>query len=389
MLLKALKDLNFTEARRLLQEQSNIPDELTPLEKARLIDNLIQHKEFDILLLFADRKLIETDLFEYDTFENSIFQKIFMNLKEEEESLLFLNKFISKLESINDSVNNQTLLGYAMEIGATPSIISMLADAGCDVNWVNNAEETYLHQIAANNRIKPEIAAAYFEIMINEGLDVDAIDIVRKTPLLTAISGNKTLLIDLLLDHGAGCNLPDKNDETAFYHVVVHQQNLPLYLKLKEFEAPDFEIVSKNGTTILFEFLRRLNRPSQPLLDFLTMLLEDGADMYTPSIYYGKEKTPAEVAAEQSFPVFNTILQLNKLDINSVDRNGDSLLHQVCAFDINFDTEAAKDTYRKAKLLIEKGANANLTNNKDETPIMLASKDNLKSKTVELLLTHK
>lgn len=388
VLLAAIQNCNFEQAKEILKEESNIPDYLSAFDSTALFANLIQHKEFDIIQIFVDRKLIETDLFEYDTFENTLLQKILLNLEEEETSIYFFNQFLSALKNINDSVNSQTLLAYALDIGASPFIIKIMINAGCDTTWVNNAEETYLHQIAANNRIKPEIAAAYLKLMIDEGLDVDAMDIVKKTPLIIAISANKSLLIDILLENGAGCNIPDKNEETAFYHTVVHQQNLQLYHKLREVEAPDFELVSKNGTTLLFEFLRRLNRPSQTSLDFLTQLLEDDADMYTPSIYYGKEKTPADLAAEQSFSVLNTILQLDKLELNRVDQNGDSLLHKVCAHDINFDQEAAKDTYRKAKLLIEKGVDANLTNNNDETPIMLASTDNLKSKTVELLLTH-
>jgi ankyrin repeat protein len=170
---------------------------------------------------------------------------------------------------------------------------------------------------------------------------------------------------------------------------VVNQQDLPLYLKLRETEFPDFEIVNKNGETILFEFLKRLNRPSETLLALLTKLIEDEADLYASSLYYGKEKSPADIIAEKQFIVFNTVLQLDKLDISRIDKNGDSLLHKVCAFDINFDNEMAKDTYRKVKLLIENGADVNLRNNKDETPLMLASTDNLKAKTVELLLNNK
>lgn len=132
-----------------------------------------------------------------------------------------------------------------------------------------------------------------------------------------------------------------------------------------------------------------MNRPSETQLAFLKQMIEDGADMYTPAIFYGNEKTPADITAEKSFDIFSTVIETGKLDITGQDNNGDSLLHKVCAFNVNFDNEAAKDTYRKAKLLIEKGADVNLTNNKDETPLMLATTDNLKTKTVELLLKHK
>jgi ankyrin repeat protein len=65
------------------------------------------------------------------------------------------------------------------------------------------------------------------------------------------------------------------------------------------------------------------------------------------------------------------------------------LLHQVCAFNVNYDQEVARQLYQKVKLLIEAGADPNATNDRDQTPMMLAAQDNLKVKTVELLLKHK
>jgi ankyrin repeat protein len=41
------------------------------------------------------------------------------------------------------------------------------------------------------------------------------------------------------------------------------------------------------------------------------------------------------------------------------------------------------------KVLLEAGADVSLLNDKEETALMLAEKDNLKVKTVELLLQHK
>lgn len=389
LLFEALKDNNYEEARELLKDELNLPADLSSFERIRLFDNLIEHKAFDIILLFVDHKLIETDIFEYDTFENTILQKIVSKVQDDEKSLSFLDEFLEELENINDSVNSQTLLAYALEAGAAPFIIEKLISAGSDTGWLNNAEQSFLHQVASNNRIQPDTAAAYLRLLISEGLDVNAQDIVKSTPLIIAISRNKTHLIDILLENGASANIPDKEEETAFYHAVVHQQNFKLYQKLKEYESPEFEHVSKSGSTLLFEFLKRLNRAEDSQLLFLKELLEDGADMYTPSVFYGRERTPSEIAAEKPFPVFNTIMQLEKLDITGTDQNGNSLLHLVCGFDINFDQEAAKDTYRKAKLLIEKGADVNLTNNKDETPLTLAMSDNLKTKTVELLLKNK
>ncbi|WP_316779613.1 ankyrin repeat domain-containing protein [Pedobacter antarcticus] len=389
LLLDAFRNSNFQDAREILKKESNIPIDLQPFERVQLFDKLIRNKAFDIVFLFIRHQLIETDLYEYNTFNHTLLKSIFLNLQQEEEDIIFFDEFLSTLQNLDEVIDNQTLLGHALESGVHPLLIKSLINAGCDINWVSNAEETYLHQITSDNRVKPENAAVLLDLMINEGLDVNAIDIVKKTPLINAISRNKVLLIDLLLKNGAGSNIPDNMGETAFYHAIVHQQNLPLYENLRSYETPDFEIPNKNKETILFEFLRRLNRPSETLLNLLTELIKDGADLYAPAIYYGKEKTPADIVAEKTFDVFNTVIRLDVLDLTRLDQNGNSLLHKVCAFDVNFDLEMAKDTYRKVKLLIQKGIDINLTNNQDQTAMMLASTDNLKAKTVELLLTNK
>ena len=77
---------------------------------------------------------------------------------------------------------------------------------------------------------------------------------------------------------------------------------------------------------------------------------------------------------------------MDSIDINEQDNEGNTLLHKVCAYNVNYDAEAAKETYRKVKLLLENGADKDIANDKDETPLMLASGDNLKIKTVELLM---
>ncbi|WP_442588781.1 ankyrin repeat domain-containing protein [Pedobacter sp. AW31-3R] len=389
LLVEAFKNSNFQEARELLKEESNFPSDLRPFERIPLFDQLIIGRAFDIIQLLVDHQLIETDLFEYDTFDRTLVQSIFKNLKEDEESVAFLDDFLSRLQSLNDEVKGESILAYALENGTALFIIKGLIQAGCDINWVNNAEDTYLHQITSNNRINPERAAEYLVLFLAEGLDINATNVVDKTPLMEAISRNKPVLIEILLENGASCNVQDKSGETAFYNAVVNMLNPKLYLKMVEYESPDFELRTKNGETILHEYIKRLNRPAEESLNFLTRMIEDGADLYAPALYYGKEKTPVATAAEKPFEIFKAILDTGKVEVSATDEEGNTILHLVCKYDINFDKEAAKDTYRKVKALLELGADANLSNSRDETPLMLASSDNLKSKTVELLLTNK
>lgn len=117
--------------------------------------------------------------------------------------------------------------------------------------------------------------------------------------------------------------------------------------------------------------------------------MQDGANIYQTSPYYEAPKSGADWIAEKSVELLKTVLDAGAIEINRRDDKGNTLLHKVCGFNVNYDTNAAKETYRKAKLLLEAGADPELTNDKDETPLTLAQQDNLKIKTVELLLKAK
>lgn len=385
-LIEAFQRNKIDDARVLLNNPDNIPQSLEQFRSSQLFDTLLRAKAFDIVDLFIENKLIDTDIYDYDQLTGSFFETLFRTLKGDEESVTFVKELMPKLSSINDAVANQTLLGLALSQRTDPAIVKVLIEEGCDVNYLNNAEENYLHTIAKDRMMPVDITLAYAELLINEGIDVNGGNIVRETPLMIAISGNKKELVELLLQNGASANEQNKDGESAYYQVVVHQLSYPMYQKLKEFDSPDFDKKTNNGEAFFFEYLRRLSNPSPAYMDLLKALIEDGADLHQTSTHYSVEKSGFDVLAEKPFDVFETVLKTSGQDISHLDNSGNSLLHKVCAFNINYDQNAARDTYKKVKLLLEMGADANATNNQDETPLMLASADNLKIKTVELLM---
>jgi ankyrin repeat protein len=133
--------------------------------------------------------------------------------------------------------------------------------------------------------------------------------------------------------------------------------------------------------------LRRSNSTADVAL--IKALIRDGADIYQTSPYYAKDKAAIDWLAEQPADMLQGVLETGVIEIDRRDDEGNTLLHKVCAYNVNYDQEAARQLYRKVKLLIEQGADVNITNDLDQQPIDLASTDNLKSKTVELLLKHK
>lgn len=386
MLAETLNSNQFDQALELLKSGEKLPKNLEDFKKNQIFDKLLREKKFEILLHFCKDKTIETDIYELDNFDRSIFQSILYYLPKDEESQNFLKEFISKLDNLNDEVADKTLLGFFLEKEASLDFIKILVESGCDVNYQNNAEQNFLHQVIKTNLMKPELSLSYLEFLINEGLDVNHQNIVKKTPLITAIEFNRKEYIDLLLQNGADPNHLDNENSSAFFYAIAHKSDLDLYLQLRDFASPDLNVLNRDNVSTLFEYARKLQRTSEKEIKLLIQIIEDGADLYQASQYYSKDKTPLDQIAEKPAEILETVLETGKIEINRQDDNGNTLLHKVCAFNVNYDANQAKETYRKVKLLLENGADSSITNDEDKTVLMLASDDNLKIKTVELLM---
>lgn len=386
MLEQLLNSGKFSEVLDQIANGEKLPKTLNEYSKSSIFDRLFQQKQFEIIQLFLENGVIETDVYEFDSFDKSIFQSVTRGLQTDDESLAFFREFISKFDNINDEVGAKTLLGYFFEKGASLESIKILVEAGCDVNFKNNAEENFLQQVIKTNLMKPELSLSYLEFLIGEGLDVNAQDIVQKTPLITAIEFNRNEYIDLLLQNGANPNHADKNGNTAFFYAVAHKLDVRLYDLLRNYDMPQLDILNKDQVTVLFEYMRMMYDTSEKSLELLRKLIEDGADIYQTSSYYSRDVTPIDLVAEKKPEVLQALLDIGISDINRQDDSGNTLLHKVCAYNVNYDAEKAKEMYRKVKLLLENGADVSITNDKDQKALDLASDDNLKIKTVELLM---
>ncbi len=389
-LTDALKRGNLPAAKELMDQGEKLPKDLQTYDKKQIFDTLIRAKAFELLNALVKDGFIETDIYEYEKFDDSIFPGLFRYLGAEPADLEFLAAFAAKLDNINDAVQDKTLLSIAFNNSAPIEHIKILVDAGCHVNYKTNYEENYLYKIVQEYAIKEDTGVVYLEYLIGEGLDPNAGNIVKETPLHLAIGSNKQKYIDLLLQNGADLNQPGKDGETPFYAAIVHQVcNVELYEKLAAHTPVDFDIANKNGETVFCGAMRMRRSNSTADVALIKALIRDGADIYQTSPYYAKGKAAIDWLAEQPADMLQGVLETGVIEIDRRDDEGNTLLHKVCAYNVNYDQEAARQLYRKVKLLIEHGADVNITNDLDQQPIDLASTDNLKSKTVELLLKHK
>ncbi|WP_118976242.1 ankyrin repeat domain-containing protein [Taibaiella koreensis] len=386
-LTELFRQSKLEEASARLQQGERLPGNIASFDRRQIYTVLAQARAFGLVQALVDQGFIETDLYEYESLDDSPFPALFRKLEDNPDDLTFLQTLLGQLDNINDAVQDKTLMELALLSAAPVAVIRTLIDAGCMVRYKDNYEINYLHKVVREFGIKEELGSAYLELLIGEGIDPNESDIVGETPLHLAISKMKKGYIDVLLAQGADPNQQDKKGESAYYQALVHQvAGTELYEKMKAYAMPDFDSRNKEEETLLSGAVRMRYGASERDIALVKALIEDGADVYQVSPYYSRDKSAVAWIAEKPSEWLQALLDMGVVDIERKDDRGNTLLHQVCAIDVNYDQEAAKQVYRKVKLLLAHGADAQATNDAEQTPALLAGQDNLKAKTVELLL---
>ncbi|WP_281231327.1 ankyrin repeat domain-containing protein [Flavobacterium gelatinilyticum] len=376
----------FDEARECLNNGEKFNEQYLKNNFSQIMAKIIEAKEVDFIEKLIKAGFIETDIYELDSFDQSIFKPLALHLKDDDESIAFFKELMSKMDNLNDEISDKTLLGYFLEKGISPKIIKVLVDDfGANTQYKNNAGENFIYTILNTYGLDAEKVKEYITILINNGVDINEKNIVGTTPLMCAVKRNRKELLSFLLENGADPNETDNQENSSFYYAAAEQFSIPMYELLAESSSANFNNINKNGKTLLTEFIRMMS-DSEYDLNSLQRLLSDGADLNHCAEYYGNPKSGVDYVVEKKSGILKSVLDSGSVDVNEQDNQGNTILHKVCAYNVNYDAEMAKETYRKAKLLLDQGADISITNDKDETALMLASGDNLKIKTVELLM---
>jgi len=385
-LVEAINKADFDHAKLLLDNGASLPGDISDWDREQLYVNIIRGRGYGVLDAMLDKGMINRDVYEYDSFRRSIFEKIFNYLPDDSDALTYLRRFTGKLQNINDEVEGYTLLSLALAEKAKPAIIECLIGAGCDARFRNTAQSNLLTEAIRLNMIPDEQQLAYLEALVKAGADVHEPNVEKKTPLHYAVISDKKHILGYLLEQGANPNDQDWHGNTAYHFAVTHSYESEVLGLLCDHRPPDFEQRNREGETVLATFLRFMSG-SEKSICLLEKLMDAGADMEQTSPYYGREKPGWDWALEKPVEVLQMLLKKTGKDVNDQDNDGNTLLHKICATDTNFSHEKARDLYKKTKLLLDTGADVSITNARDETPLMLASADNYKTKLAELLIT--
>jgi len=389
MLQDAVRAKDFEKAKEIIADSSNPFEGMQDYNITGTFDILIREKVFDVIDAFIEKGAIEMDIYEYDSFNKTIFMSILKNLDADEESLSFLDDFIPRVQSLNDELEGKSLLSLALENEVHPDILKTLVSNGCDVNIINRADENLIHQVVKTYTRMPEKGLQYLQFLMGKGVDFNAANISGNTPLHHAVEFHKNEYIQWLMENGADANAQNKDGDSPFFVAVTQGGGSDKYEIMRQYGTPDFGQTNNRGESLLYEAIRMISSINDTNLNLFKLLLQDGADLNQPSIYYDNEVTAIDVLAQKPADLLKIALDSGQLDIDQKDNSGNTILHKVCDYDSNYEEHKAKETYRKVKLLVAAGSDTNSLNSKEETPMMLASKDGLKTKTVELLLTNK
>lgn len=373
-LQNALMQNNFEEVQSLLA--SGVAWDVPDYQVDNAIGNMFRQGKFDLIKQLIDKNIIELDVFEYDKFRNTIFQQI-IDLPFSEELYAFVESIIGDIDNIDDELEGKSWLGLAIEKNVNPKLIELMINNGCDINKINTREETYL--FATKD-------LALTEMLINNGLDVNKKNVVGKTAFFKVVASKDKELIQLYMDNGVDVNAQDNRGESVYYIACFNiMDGVDIFEQLASYDPPQVNQKNKDGESLFMKMADRAEWENE--IKILGMMLDHGGDLFQEEVDgYGNPTTASNEIAEKSVAVLEMIDEKGYLDVDAIDARGNSWLHQVCKFDINYEEKKAKELYRKVKFLLKKGANPNLKNDEDKSPIDYAQEDNLKAKALQIML---
>lgn len=397
---EAIDNKRFLEAEDMIKRGDDILKSQFMFKLADAFPKIIQNNAFYVIDALVEHNHIELDIYEYDSFKDSVFSALASDIQDTDEAVEFLEKFMPQVDSLNDNLQDDTWLGLAFRFGAPTRIIQTMIDNGCDANYLDNNENTYLHLVCGGGmspRLNDEKAMEYIELLISQGLDVNRPNSSGTIPLHTAVGMKKEKQVELLLQYGADPNIPDKlstsypmnSAHTAYHKAILQNMDFDMVQLLMNYTPIDLYVETGRKTNILYDYMKTcvFNGISEKEKQFLNFFAEQGIDLSVINEGdYGERHTVIDLVIPKNFEFFDAFTDIFEIDVNQADDQGNTILHKVCAINVNFEERKAKDIYRKVKKLLNMGAEVALRNTQDKTPADLASDDNLKEKTVALLL---
>uniref|UniRef100_A0ABD2XNG9 Uncharacterized protein n=1 Tax=Trichogramma kaykai TaxID=54128 RepID=A0ABD2XNG9_9HYME len=319
-------------------------------------------------LKFSERKAILRELFEiYNRFDVN-----YTDVKSEVTHFHIAcrfgcNKVIKQflvlgqdpnLVAKNKSVDPPLLLATKR---SKATVIKLLLKHGANPNLTDVKGSTPLHIISCKYG-DADLAKTFFDINdeIEQTVDINALDKLGNTALHVALANDHWKLAESLLRRGGDLNLVDERGWTPLHTICMRNDRLAEWLfGLSESMCQPVQVNARD---------KRGNTPLHYALDCnlratVELLLRKGAD---PNLANEEGLTPLHIICKRERVSFLESFLKNAEEVNQLvrvdarDKLGHTSLH--LALLLNADIEVPE-------LLLKKGADANLANEKGLTPL--------------------
>lgn len=259
----------------------------------------------------------------------------------------------------------QTPLHSAVTGKHSPSLIRLLLAHKARVDAVDGDRNTPLHMAYDKETV---------EILVKESAGmIDDANIWDVTPLSIAVKAKDKERVRVLLENGAGVNIPNQKGETALFWVgrkwdnmrhppikISDDSDVEIARTLLEFGA-NIHHTDTNLSTALFSIVELGDIPT------VKLLLEKGS---SAAVRNRKGLTPLHVAAEEGWPEILELLLTHHANVNAMNYYRSTSLHRLTSISKK-RIRGSQDRYLKAMaVLIKNGANLNMQDRIGQTPLM-------------------
>ena len=300
------------------------------------------------------------------------YEKTALHLAAQNNNFELFKLLIQNGANINDKdiLDSRNSLYYAIKYNNF-EMIEFIIQNGADINITTTIKQkiTALHLAALYHNVK----LAKFLI---EKININARDSLERTPLhFATVKKNRNLdLPEFLIRNGAHIHAKDHNNKTPLHYAL--NKNNTEFIKLLIEKGADINTTDEKGNTALH--LATQNND----LELTKFLIQKGADVNAKD---SSKNPPLHYAAMKDNIAFMQLLIENGADVNiSLEElRHIQYIDEPTRFRVAIKTQSLllwvmkmKGGDQLAKLIIEKGADINTTDEKGNTALHLATQNN-------------